>query len=63
MAGNRVTVGDVEIISLSDGSLAFDLCNFFPDILEGKLAAISKPPDPRTASSVQSGLLSGPLRR
>ena len=34
MAGNRVTVGDVEIISLSDGSLAFDLCNFFPDIPE-----------------------------
>ena len=34
MAGNRVTVGDVEIISLSDGSLAFDLCNFFPTIPE-----------------------------
>ena len=34
MADNRVTVGDVEIISLSDGSLAFDLSNFFPDIPE-----------------------------
>ncbi len=34
MAENRVTVGDVEITSLSDGSLAFDLCNFFPDIPE-----------------------------
>ena len=34
MAGNKVAVGDVEIISLSDGSLAFDLCNFFPDIPE-----------------------------
>ncbi len=34
MAGNRITVGDVEITSLSDGSLAFDLCNFFPDIPE-----------------------------
>ena len=34
MAENRVRVGDVEIISLSDGSLAFDLCNFFPDIPE-----------------------------
>ena len=34
MAGNRITVGNVEITSLSDGSLAFDLCNFFPDIPE-----------------------------
>ena len=34
MAENRVTVGDVEIISFSDGSLAFDLCNFFPGIPE-----------------------------
>ncbi len=31
MAGNRVTVGNVEIISLSDGILEFDLCNFFPN--------------------------------
>ena len=34
MADNRVTVGNVEILSLSDGALAFDLCNFFPDIPE-----------------------------
>ena len=34
MAGNRLTVGDVEIISLSDGALAFDLCNFFPTVPE-----------------------------
>ena len=31
MAGNRVTVGNVEIVSLSDGILEFDLCNFFPN--------------------------------
>ena len=31
MAGNRVTVGNVEITSLSDGVLEFDLCNFFPN--------------------------------
>ncbi len=31
MAGNRVTVGNVEITSLSDGILEFDLCNFFPN--------------------------------
>ena len=30
-SGNRVTVGNVEIISLSDGILEFDLCNFFPN--------------------------------
>lgn len=30
-SGNRVTVGNVEIVSLSDGILEFDLCNFFPD--------------------------------
>lgn len=29
--GNRVTVGGVEVIALSDGMLEFDLCNFFPD--------------------------------
>lgn len=29
--GNRVTVGKVEVIALSDGMLEFDLCNFFPD--------------------------------
>jgi len=34
MADNRVTVGNVEILSLSDGALAFDLCNFFPTITE-----------------------------
>ncbi len=34
MAGNRITIGDVEITSLSDGALAFDLCNFFPDVPE-----------------------------
>ena len=34
MPENKVTVGDIEITSLSDGLLAFDLCNFFPDIPE-----------------------------
>jgi glyoxylase-like metal-dependent hydrolase (beta-lactamase superfamily II) len=29
-----LTIGDVEITSLSDGLLEFDLCNFFPDIPE-----------------------------
>ena len=32
MAGNKITIGNVEITSLSDGLLEFDLCNFFPDI-------------------------------
>ena len=31
MAGNKVRVGNVEITSLSDGILEFDLCNFFPN--------------------------------
>ena len=31
MAGNKVRVGSVEITSLSDGILEFDLCNFFPN--------------------------------
>jgi glyoxylase-like metal-dependent hydrolase (beta-lactamase superfamily II) len=34
MAGNKVRVGNVEITSLSDGMLEFDLCNFFPAIPE-----------------------------
>ena len=29
--GNQVRVGNVEITSLSDGILEFDLCNFFPN--------------------------------
>lgn len=32
MANHRITVGNVEIVSLSDGILEFDLCNFFPTI-------------------------------
>ena len=32
MPSNHLAVGNVEIISLSDGLLEFDLCNFFPDI-------------------------------
>ncbi len=32
MAGEKLTIGNVEIISLSDGVLEFDLCNFFPGI-------------------------------
>src|SRR5437870_12055507 len=34
MASNVVRVGNVEIMSLSDGMLEFDLCNFFPTIPE-----------------------------
>jgi glyoxylase-like metal-dependent hydrolase (beta-lactamase superfamily II) len=34
MASNKVRVGNVEIVSLSDGKLEFDLCNFFPSIAE-----------------------------
>ena len=34
MADNQITVGNVEITSLSDGRLEFDLCNFFPAIPE-----------------------------
>ena len=32
MAGEKVTIGNVEILSLSDGIMQFDLCNFFPSI-------------------------------
>jgi len=32
MASNVIRVGTVEIMSLSDGMLEFDLCNFFPTI-------------------------------
>jgi glyoxylase-like metal-dependent hydrolase (beta-lactamase superfamily II) len=32
MAKNAIRVGNVEILSLSDGMLEFDLCNFFPTI-------------------------------
>ena len=32
MAKNVVRVGNVEIMALSDGTLEFDLCNFFPTI-------------------------------
>ena len=34
MASDKLTIGNVEITSLSDGILEFDLCNFFPDIPE-----------------------------
>ena len=34
MAQNKIRVGNVEILSLSDGSIEFDLCNFFPAIPE-----------------------------
>ncbi|PKB71100.1 MAG: hypothetical protein BZY87_07170 [SAR202 cluster bacterium Io17-Chloro-G6] len=34
MPNNKLTIGNVEITSLSDGLLEFDLCNFFPDIPE-----------------------------
>ena len=32
MAGEKVTIGNVEITSLSDGMLQLDACNFFPDV-------------------------------
>ena len=32
MPSPKITIGNVEIISLSDGVLEFDLCNFFPDL-------------------------------
>ncbi len=32
MPNNKLRIGNVDITSLSDGVLAFDLCNFFPDI-------------------------------
>ena len=34
MAGNKLSIGNVEITSLSDGLLEFDVCNFFPSIPE-----------------------------
>jgi glyoxylase-like metal-dependent hydrolase (beta-lactamase superfamily II) len=32
MTASKLTIGNVEISSLSDGILEFDVCNFFPDI-------------------------------
>ena len=32
MASHIIRVGNAEIMSLSDGTLEFDLCNFFPTI-------------------------------
>ena len=32
LPNDKLTIGNVEITSLSDGVLAFALCNFFPDI-------------------------------
>ena len=32
MTASKITIGNVEIASLSDGLLEFDICNFFPDI-------------------------------
>ena len=32
MPGNKLNIGNVELTSLSDGLLEFDLCNFFPAI-------------------------------
>ena len=32
MASHIIRVGNAEILSLSDGLLEFDLCNFFPTI-------------------------------
>ena len=34
MPSPKITIGNVEIVSLTDGVLEFDLCNFFPDIPE-----------------------------
>jgi hypothetical protein len=36
MASHIVRVGNVEIMSLTDGMLEFDLCNFFPTIPEAE---------------------------
>jgi hypothetical protein len=33
---NIIRVSDVEIMALSDGTLEFDLCNFFPTIPEAE---------------------------
>ena len=32
MTASKITIGNVEIASLTDGILEFDICNFFPDI-------------------------------
>ena len=32
MSAKKINIGDVEITSLSDGVLEFDICNFFPEI-------------------------------
>ena len=32
MPDNKITIGNVEITSLSDGVLEFDLCNFLPSV-------------------------------
>ena len=32
MPDNKITVGNIDILSLSDGKLEFDICSFFPSI-------------------------------
>ena len=32
MPGDKISIGNVDITSFSDGSLEFDLCNFFPSV-------------------------------
>jgi hypothetical protein len=52
MAGNKVRVGNVEITSLSDGMLEFDLCNFFPAIPEQSWQPYGEPPYRRAQSKL-----------
>ena len=51
MLDNKLTIGNVEIASFSDGLLEFDLCNFFPSIPEENWAA-------HTAHLTEEGRLS-----
>ncbi len=40
MAQKRISVGNVEILSLSDGMIEFDLCNFFSNGPARTLASV-----------------------
>ena len=63
MAGNKITIGNVEITSLSDGILEFDLCNFFPRHSVRKLGSLRRPPYRRPQRAFQPGLLPSAVRR
>ena len=59
MPDDRVTIGRVEVISVSDGVLEFDLCNFYPSISTEDWGPYENdiPPDHRLTLNMASYLV------